>query len=153
MKESDFQLKRLDDFAAEKEREISDNPFVHSPFGLNREGNFISGWNMSYRMAGLYTRSFGRNLFSKDEMILITVPATETGVKPLARDMPFGWDGKINENTAELAIWWAFEIISGTEADEFLQNHHPSVIFNYSDSDGMGEITVKFNGRFWEITG
>lgn len=152
MKPSDFELKRLDDFAAQREREIGDNPFIHTPFGLSREGNFVSGWTMSYRRAGLFFQSGGKMLFQKDEMILITVPSTGTGIRPLATDMPFGWDGKINSNTAELAVWWAFEITSGNEADEFMAKNHPIVIFNYIDSDGPGEITVQFNGRFWVIT-
>ena len=152
MKLSDFELKRLDDFVRKRERETGDNPFIHSPFGLKKEGNIVSGWTMSYRLAGLYYHSGGRMLFQKDEMILITVPPTETGIKPLASDIPFGWDGKINGNTAELAVWWAFEITSGEEADEFMRTNHPSVIFSYIDSDGPGEIIVQFNGEFWVIT-
>lgn len=153
MKLSDFPLKKLDDFATAKELETKDNPFVRSPFGLSTEGNFISGWTMTYRRLGIITSSFGRNLFSKDNMILITVPPTETGIAPLATDMPFGWDGKINGNTAELAVWWAFELVSGSEAEEFMRKNHPVVVFSYFDSDGMGEMSVKFNGNFWEITG
>ncbi len=153
MRLTDFPLKKLDDFAAAKEHETKDNPFVRSPFGLSTEGNFISGWTMAYRRIGIISSSYGRNLFSKDDLILITVPQTETGIRPLANDMPFGWDGKINSNTAELAVWWAFELISGNEAEEFMQKNHPDVIFSYFDSDGMGEMSVKFNGSFWVITG
>lgn len=151
MKLSGFELNRLNVFAAQREREAGDNPFIHSPFGLKEEGNIVSGWTMSYRRAGLFYHSAGRMLFQKDEMILITVPPTGTGIKPLAADMPFGWDGKINENTAELAVWWAFEITSGNESDEFMRTNHPLVIFSYIDSDGPGEITVQFNGEFWVI--
>jgi hypothetical protein len=86
-------------------------------------------------------------------MILITVPATKSGLRPLASDMPFGWDGKINSNTAELAILWAFEITSGSEAERFMRENNPSVIFNYLDTDGPGEIRVQFNGEFWVIEG
>ncbi len=153
MKHSDFKLKRLDTFAAQRELETRDNPFIHTPFGLSREGNFVSGWTMSYMRAGLFFRSGGKMLFQNDDMILITVPETETGIKPLATDMPFGWDGKINENTAELAVWWAYEITAVGEADQFMRTNHPSVIFSYVDSDGPGEITVQFNGEFWVITG
>jgi hypothetical protein len=152
MKLSDFELKHLDDFAAQRERETVDNPFVHTPFGLNTDGNFVSGWTMSYMRAGLFFRSAGKMLFQNDDMILITVPETETGIRPLAADMPFGWDGKINSSTAELAVWWAFEITAGGEAEQFMRANHPVVIFSYMDSDGPGEITVQFNGEFWVIT-
>lgn len=153
MKPSDFELKRLDDFAAQRELETADNPFNHTPFGLKTEGNFVSGWKMSYMRAGLFFRSGGKLLFQNDDMIFITVPETETGIKPLAKDMPFGWDGKINSNTAELAVWWAFEITSDKEADEFMRTNHPEVDFSYIDSNGPGDMTVKFNGEFWIIAG
>lgn len=153
MKNSDFPLKRLDDFALQRERETIDNPFMHTPFGMDTGGNFVSGWTMSYMRAGLFFRSAGKMLFQNDDMILITVPETETGIRPLAADMPFGWDGKINSNTAELAILWAFEITSGSEAERFMRENNPSVIFNYLDTDGPGEIRVQFNGEFWVIEG
>jgi len=152
MKLSEFSLKRLDDFAAAMEKETARDPLFRTPFGLSREGNVSSGWNMCLRQASMFSSSGGRNLFSNDDLVLITVPVTETGIEPLATDMPFGWDGKINENTAELAVWWAFEIISGIEAYEFMQKNHPRVIFSYLDSNGPGEITVKFNGNYWEIS-
>lgn len=151
MKYSDFGLMRLDDFVAEKEKETRDNPFIRTPFGSFTGGNLVSGWEMSFRLIGMYTGSGGKNLFSRDDRILITVPRTETGIEPLAADMPFGWDGKINSSSAELAVWWAFELTGGDEAAEFMRKHHPRVTFSYIDSNGPGEITVGFNGECWVI--
>lgn len=153
MKVSEFKLNRLDDFVAEREKEVMDNPFLRTPFGMSREGNQISAWQMNYNRIGLFSISFGKNLFGKSDMILINVPATSTGIKPLANDLPFGWEGKINEYVAEMAVWWAFELLSDEEAAGFLQTHKPVVEFSYFDSDGPGEMTVKYNGKFWEITG
>ncbi len=144
---------RLDDVVAEIERETGGDPFVRTPFGTSKEGNMSGGWSMSLRRAALFTAGPGRYLFSKDDLILVTVPATGSGIEPLATNMPFGWDGKINESTAELAVWWAFEITSETEASEFMRQNRPEVIFSYFDADGPGEVTVAFNGEFWVIAG
>lgn len=151
MKESPFKLKRLDDFAAEMEREVKENPLRRSPFGMSRDGTVVGGWEMAIRRIGMFTSTGGVNIFSKSEMILITVPPTETGIAPTAADIPFGWTGKINEYTAEMAVLWAFELLCDSEADKFLKDNKPTVIFSYFDSDGPGEITVKYNGMFWEI--
>ncbi|HOP64434.1 MAG TPA: hypothetical protein PK358_15365 [Spirochaetota bacterium] len=149
MKKSDFPLKRLDDFAARIDSELKDNPFKRSPFGLSREGECISPWEMSIRRIGLLKATGGANFFRKDEFTMITVPPTDSGIPPLSSEGLFGWTGKINEFVAEMAVWWAFEIISDSEAKEFLQAHRPSVIFSYSDMNGPGEVTVKYNGEFW----
>ncbi len=153
MKVSEFKQNRLDDFAAEKEKEVKDNPFIRTPFGLSRDGNQISSWQMNYNRIGLFSISSGKNIFGKSDMILINVPSTYTGIDPLAKDLPFGWDGKINEYVAEMAVWWAFELLSDEEAVEFLNTHKPVVEFTYFDSNGPGEICVKYNGSFWEIIG
>ncbi len=151
MKTENIKIIRLDDFAAIKEMEIKENPLLRSPFGISREGNRINAWQMNYNRISMFSISHGKNFFGKNEMIFMSVPATETGIKPLSADQPFGWDGKINEYTAELAVWWAFELITENEAAEFMKTHKPVVEFSYFDSDGPGEITVKYNGKFWEI--
>lgn len=153
MKLSEFSLNRLDDFVAAKEKETLDNPLIQTPFGSDTNGNIMSGWEMSYRRIGMFTGTFGINMFSRSGMIMITVPRTRTGIKPLVSDMPFGWDGKINSAAAETAVWWAFELTGGNDSDDFMCRHNPEVIFSYIDSNGPGEITVKFNGEFWLITG
>lgn len=153
MKITDFNLNRLNDYVAMKELEAKDNPFLNTPFSMSREGNQVGTWEMVYKRIGLIRTSSGINFFGKDEMILITVPKTESGVKPLAEDQPFGWNGKINEYTAEIAVEWAFELLSDRETAKFLAEHKPTVEFSYFDSEGPGQITVKFNGEFWIITG
>lgn len=153
MKLSEFKLNRLDDFAAEKEREMKNDPFLSTPFGISRDGNWTSTWQMVFNRIGLFNRSAGKNIFGNDDMTLISVPATETGIHPLAEDQPFGWDGKINEYTAEIAVCRAFELLSDSETTEFLKDNKPVVVFSYLDSDGPGEISVKYNGKFWQISG
>lgn len=151
MKATEFPLKRLDDFAAQVEKELRANPLRRSPFGLSRDGESISAWELSFRMAGLLRLSRGCNIFGSDELVLIAVLPTCTGVHPLASETQYGWTGKINEFVAEMAIWWAFEITSEKEAAAFMKAEKPEVHFSYSDSSGLGEMTVKYNGRFWEI--
>lgn len=153
MKISEFKFNRLNDYAAAKELEAMDNPFANTPFGMGTEGSQVGTWEMVYRRIGIIRTSSGINFFGKDDMILITVPKTETGVNPLVTDQPFGWNGKINEFTAEMAVEWAFELLSANETAKFLAEHKPSVEFSYFDSEGPGGITVKFNGEFWIITG
>lgn len=153
MRLSDSTNKRLDDVVAEIERETKGDPFVRTPFGSRTDGNMTGGWAMSLQRAAMLAAGPGRYLFAKDDMILVTVPATETGMEPVATNMPFGWDGKINENTAEIAVWWAFEITSEREAAEFMREHRPEVVFGYFDNNGPAEVRVKFNGECWVITG
>jgi hypothetical protein len=153
MKITEFKLNRLNDYAAAKELEAKENPFINTPFGMSTEGSQVGTWEMVYKRIGLIRTSFGINFFGKDDMILITVPKTETGVQPLVNDQPFGWDGKINEDTAQMAVEWAFELLSKSETELFLKEHKPSVDFSYFDSEGPGEMTVKFNGEFWVIIG
>lgn len=151
MKNSEFKLQRLDDFAAAMEGEIKDNPFLRSPFGMSHEGQCISTWEMSFRRIGLFRGTGGCHIFGKDEMIIITVPPV-AGISPLADDGQFGWTGKINEFVADMAVGWAFEIIRDNELKDFMQKNMPEVNFIYSDSNGPGSITVKYNGRYWIIT-
>jgi len=152
MKQSEFKLQRLDDFAAAMENEIKDNPFLRSPFGLSRDGQCISTWEMSFRRLGLFRGTGGCNIFGKEEMVIITVlPAS--GIHPLTDEGQFGWTGKINEFVAEMAVGWAFEIIWDNELKEFMEKNRPEVSFTYSDSSGPGSITVKYNGMHWVING
>lgn len=153
MKLSEFRLNRLNDFVAEKEQETKNDPLTNTPFGLSTEGNHVGRWEMIFKRIGMIKTSFGINFYGNEEMILITVPKTETGVSPLVIEQPFGWNGKINEHTAEMAVCWAFELLSEEETAAFLRKHKPTVCFSYFDSSGPGEITVKFNGEVWVITG
>ncbi|HQP50492.1 MAG TPA: hypothetical protein PKX12_17340, partial [Spirochaetota bacterium] len=91
MKVTEFPLKRLDDFAAQMEREMQENPLRRSPFGLSRKGDCISPWEMSFRVAGLLRSFGGCNIFGSEELVLITVLPTGTGVHPLASETQYGW--------------------------------------------------------------
>jgi hypothetical protein len=51
-----------------------------------------------------------------------------------------------------MAAGWAFEIIWEKELKDFLEINRPEVTFTYSDSNGPGSITAKYNGRHWLIT-
>jgi hypothetical protein len=152
MEISEFKLIRLDDFVKEKEKEIKDNPFLRSPFGMSREGSRVNAWQMNFNRISMFSISHGKDFFGNRQMILITVHATETGIYPLAEDHPFGWDGRINEYVAEMAVWWAFELLSDGEAAVFLKEHKPVVEFSYFDNEGPGTVSVKYNGNFWVIT-
>jgi len=106
---------------------------------------------MSFRVAGLLRSFGGCNMFGSEELVLITVLPTGTGIYPLSPETQYGWTGKINEFVAEMAVWWAFEITSENEAAAFMKAEKPVVTFRYSDSNGPGEMTVKYNGEFWVI--
>ena len=149
MKLTDFPLKRLDDFAAQMDRELKEDPLRRSPFGMDTEGAEVGAWEMCFRRIGMFTSTGGRNIYSRSETIMITVPPTETGIHPTAADMPFGWTGKINSSSAEMAVTRAFELVSDKEISEFLRVNKPSVIFSYIDSDGPGEATVRYKEGFW----
>lgn len=153
MKASEFELIRLNDFVAAKESEVSANPFLVTPFGSETAGYQVSEWQMNFNRLGIFNSMGGRNLFGKSDMIIVTVPSTDTGVHPLQQYSSFGWEGKINESTAEMAIMQAFELYSGDEISEFLIKHRPVVEFSFIDSNGPGNISVRYNGRYWVITG
>lgn len=68
MKLSEFKLNRLDEFAAEKEREVKSDSFLRTPFGISRDGNWTSTMQMVYNRIGIFYRSAGKNIFGNDDM-------------------------------------------------------------------------------------
>jgi hypothetical protein len=143
---------RLDDFVREQERNARPGLFGGSPFGLSREGSYMNSWQMNYQRIGYYANTYMIRDFGVESCIQIMVPPTETGVVPSENEQqPFGWSGKINEYTAELAIWWAFELLSDEEARRFMMEHRPAVLFRYYNDGGYRELEAKFNGRMWMI--
>ncbi len=144
--------KRLDDYVQEREQGSGRGLFIDSPFGFSREGSYVDSWQMNYQRIGYYANTYIVRDFGQESCIQILVPPTETGVVPFAHEQqPFGWTGKINEYTAELAVWWAFELLSDGEARRFMQENRPAVVFRYYEEGGFRELETKFDGYRWMI--
>lgn len=144
--------KRLDDYVREQEQNTGPGRLKESHFGLSREGEYVNSWQMNYQRIGFYANSYMIRDYGTESCIQILVPPTETGMVPAANEQqPFGWTGKINEYSAELAVWWAFELLSDGEARQFMKNHRPVVIFRYFDDDGYRELEAHFNGDMWFV--
>jgi hypothetical protein len=142
--------KKLDEFVREKLAEGENAPVQASRFGFSREGSYINSWEMNYRRIGYYSHSYILRDFINDSPVQITVPTTGTGVAPSAQEpQPFGWSGNINEYTAELAVWWAFELLSDDEAGKFLRDNKPVVIFSFFEGGRFCELVTRFNGEIW----
>lgn len=122
------------------------------PFGLSREGSYVDSWQMNYQRIGFYANTYMVRDFGPESCIQILVPPTETGIVPASNEQqPFGWTGKINEYVAELAVWWAFELLSDGEARRFMEEHRPAVVFRYFEDGGYRELAAKFDGHAWMI--
>jgi len=140
--------KRLDDYVREQSLETGPGRFNQSRLGLSREGSFVNSWQMNIQRIGYFANAYMVRDFGDDSCVQILVPPTETGVVPSENEQqPFGWTGMINEYTAELAVWWAFELVSDDEARLFMREHRPMVLFRYYDDGGYRELEAKFNGE------
>ena len=105
---------------------------------------------MNYQRLGYFGNAYMIRDSGGDSCVQITVPATGSGVAPSAQEaQPFGWSGQINEYSAELAVWWAFELIDEGEAGAFIREHRPSVIFRFFEDGHYYELVAQFNGDFW----
>jgi hypothetical protein len=142
---------KLDEFAHGQEENEDRNLLRKSPLGLDRDGDFVNSWEMNFRRIGYCIQSLVINTSGDDSLIQITVPATETGVTPDMREQPYGWTGQINEYAAELAVWRAFDLLTDVEARLFLNEHRPSVCFQYFVDGASRELEAKFNGEFWLV--
>jgi hypothetical protein len=143
--------KRLDDYVREMESQ-GRNSAGGSRFGFSNEGHYVNSWEMNYRRIGYYAKSYVISDFGPESCIQISVPATETGIEPASlNQQPFGWTGKINDHSAELAIWWAFELLSDGEARQFMKDNKPVVLFRFYESGRFRELEVKFNGDIWMV--
>ena len=144
--------KRLDDYVREREQDGGRGLVLESPFGFNREGSYVDSWHMNYQRIGYYANAYMVRDFGPESCIQIQVPPTETGLAPSSGEQqPFGWTGKINEYTAELAVWWALELLSDGEARRFMEEHRPRVMFRYFDEGGYCELETRFDGHVWMI--
>jgi hypothetical protein len=105
---------------------------------------------MNYQRIGYYANSYMIRDFGGDSCVQITVPVTDSGVSPSAQEpQPFGWTGKINEYSAELAVWWAFELLDEGEARAFLREHQPSIVFRFYENGRFCELIARFDGQYW----
>jgi len=144
--------KRLDDYVREREEGGGRGLVLESPFGFSREGSYVDSWHMNYQRIGYYANTYMVRDFGPESCVQIQVPPTETGLAPSSSEQqPFGWTGKINEYTAELAVWWAFELLSDGEARRFMEEHRPMVVFRYFDEGSYRELETRFDGRVWVI--
>lgn len=141
----------LDDLVRQREEAGTGNPYRYNPFGFSREGRLVNGFfkHLQFFSSGLFP---GKGGTDADPLVIIRVEPTETGLLPPDQDnMPYGWEGKINSFIAEMAVWWAFEILTEDEGREFLQKNHPVVHFTYNGGTHIEELTVKYNGISWIV--
>ncbi len=132
------------DFIEFISREAEKSAPFESIFGFSKEGRYIERQFLDFERIDFR--------IGESKWVNIFVPDTESGVKPLSlQEQPYGWDGKINEYSAELAVWWAFEITTESESREFLRMHKPTVRFEYVSDFLNHDLTVKFNGKKWIV--
>jgi len=114
-----------------------------SLYGFSREGSFKK-W-----VLGIERISFA-SPFS--EWIFVTVPTTGSGVSPEhADEQPYGWNGHINDYAAESAVWYAFGLLTETEAQEFMEYHRPEVIFEFVERGHPERLQVRYENGRWIV--
>lgn len=132
--------KKLSDFVKEQIAESSNSPF--SVFGEETGGNFLK-WTFGLQRFGHF--STGRH-------VMVHVPRTGSGIAPTCgEDQPYAWDGKINADAAESALWHAFEITTETEAREFKEKHSPEVVFEFMENFTSNSLRVKHVDGDWRV--
>ncbi len=141
---------RLDDLVRMKTAGQGSNPYRNNFFGFETEGSIIPVWQNNINRLAYCMNTFSLEGFGMGNTIQIMVPPTDTGLKtPHSNEQPYGWNGKINENTATMAIWWAFDILTDGESDEFCATHHPRVIFRFPDEGRPMTLVVQnIDGRW-----
>ncbi len=125
-----------------EEMEITPSP--DCVFGFDREGEYVGSWLADLERIDRGSRN--------TRWVQIIVGETETGVKPeRAQECRYGWSGKINEYAAETALWWAFDILTESEAREFMASHRPVVHFEYAQRSKCHRVSVKYDGLKWIV--
>jgi hypothetical protein len=143
--------KRLNAYVIEKMKGDSAFP-GSSVFDLSEEGSLVSTFYSSFERLSIILNPLAGSILDSGGKVRIYVPATETGIEPMSKsEQPFGWNGKINEHSAELAVWWAFEIMTETEASEFLRKNRPIVVFEYMENGGFFRLKVKYEISEWIV--
>ena len=132
------------DFIQLIREEMARMPSPECVFGFSREGEYVGSWLADLERIDRATRD--------TRWVRITVGETETGVKPEgAWERSFGWTGKINEYAAETALWWAFDLLTESEAREFMKTHRPVVQFDYAQRSRCHRISVRYDGLKWVV--
>ena len=131
--------KRLNDYVLQKMEEARIIGYAKTPFGMSTSGERLNAWQSIGQWYELLTRYHGFAEFAPANYIDIRVPVTAGGAKPLDEDkQPYFWSGMINEYVAEMAVWWAFDLLTENEAREFMSAHSPSVVFGYLEGRKRG---------------
>ncbi len=144
--------KRLNDFVLEKIEEARIVGLIKTPFGMSTAGERLGAWQSLDQRYQLFSRYFGFAEFAPSNFIEITVPPTVGGARPFDEDeQPYFWNGMINEYVAEMAVWWAFNILTAHELWEFMDTHKPSVIFSYFEGRRRNEIAVRYENGVWTV--
>ena len=143
---------KMNHYVMEKKEIYDRYPLVNNPFGMETDGDILSGWTQNYRRAYFFLKDKGISEFAEDNMIQIYVPATGSGIEPCnIHEQPYGWKGKINESVAERAVWWAFDLLTEDEANDFFRDEHPVVKFEYLGLKKISSLTVIYNGSTWIV--
>lgn len=144
--------KRLNDFVLEKIEEARVIGLAKTPFGMSIAGERLGAWQSLDQRYQLFSRYFGFAEFAPSNFIEITVPPTAGGARPGDEDeQPYFWNGMINEYVAEMAVWWAFDLLTRNESREFMDTHKPSVVFSYLEGRRRNEITVHYENGVWIV--
>jgi len=129
---------RLSDYVKER---TGDNRFaLFSVFGEETGGNFLR-WTFGLQRF---------EHFSSERHVLVHVSCPGTGAAPTCGDpQPYSWNGKINADAAESALWHAYDIITEVEALEFKVRHDPEVVFEFMENFTSNSLRVKFVDGDW----
>ena len=132
---------RLSDYV--KERTGGNRFALFSVFGGETGGNFLR-WTFGLQRFEHFS-SEGRHV-----MVYVSCPGS--GVAPTCEDaQPYAWDGKINADAAESALWHAYGILTEVEALEFKVRHDPEVVFEFMENFSSNSLRVKFMDGDWYV--
>ena len=144
---------RLRDYVQQRQREDQARG-SSGIFGESADGDIASRFVRNFTFISFLYPASDRDEQDDSEknMVFISIPPTCRGLHPYNEaDLPYGWTGQINEYVAEMAVSWAFDLLTEEETGLFLNRHRPTVIFRYNQDGRIQDLPVFFNGMFWEI--